>query len=111
MNDELAIRRICNLPIDFRSGDQSTYDLVRASGIAYHSLTASEVLSVLESNPTLVDEWLSWSEDQRCTSAYYFMQKNDRYVVGRVPGQDQIEFDDRLAACADFIVKTVNLIW
>ena len=111
MNDDLAIRRICNLPIDFRSGDKSAYDLVRTSGIGFRSLTVVEVLPVLQSNPSLIDEWMSWSEDQRCTPAYYFREDADGYVVGRLPEHERVVFDDRFLACADFIVKAVNLIW
>ena len=111
MNDELAIRRICNLPADFGSGDQSAYDLVRKSGIGFRTLTTSEVLPVLRSSPNLVDEWAMWSDDQRCTPAYYFLEQDGKYVVGRMPEDERVEFDDRFMACADFIVKAVNLIW
>ena len=111
MNDELAIRRICNLPTDFRKGSQSAYDLVRASGIKCRSLTTAEVLPMLKANPSLVDEWSMWSQDQRCTPAYYFLENSGNFVVGRLPDDDPVEFDDRFTACADFIVKAVNLIW
>lgn len=111
MSHELAIRRICNLPADFRKGNQSAYELVRASGIKCRSLTADELLPVLKTNPGLVDEWFMWSEGQRCTPAFYLMENGGSYVVRRLPENDRVEFDDRYSACADFIVKAVNLIW
>jgi hypothetical protein len=111
MNTDSVIRRICNLPRDFRTGDSSAYELVRASGIKQRKLTIESVLPVLRSNPTLVEDWVVWSEDQRCTPAYYFLEENGQYVVGRHPDESQVEFDDRFVACADFIVKAVNLIW
>ena len=111
MNSAESIQRICSLPVTFRGGDQSAYDLVRNSGAAHRCLTAEALLPVLQSNPDLVDAWLMWSEDQRCTPAYYFIEEGEKYVVGRYPGKDRAEFDDRLTACADFIVKAVNLIW
>ncbi len=52
-----------------------------------------------------------WSEDQRCTPAYYFTEQDGKYVVGRYPGDEWDEFDDRFTACANFIVKAANLIW
>lgn len=110
MVTEEAIRQICNLPIDFRTGNKSASDLVRASGIERRSLSTASVLAVLKSNPDLVDEWLMWSEDQRCTPAYYFLEADGKYVVGRLPEDDRVEFDNRLDACADYIVKAVNLI-
>ena len=110
MNDELAIRQICNLPADFRTSDRSTFDLVRASGIKPQSLTTEELLPVLKANPDLVAEWSKWSEDQRSTPAFYFVENGKSCVVGRLPEDNRVEFDDRFAACADFIVKAVNLI-
>jgi hypothetical protein len=52
-----------------------------------------------------------WSEDQRCTPAYYFVENGGDYVVVRLPEDDRVEFGDKFTACADFIVKAVNLIW
>ena len=111
MNDELAIRRICNLPQDIRTGDKFSYDLVRASGMGQRMLTVESVLPVLRAKPELVEDWMGWSEDQRCSPAYAFHEENGRYVVGRYPDEDRAVFDDRFSACADFIVKVVNLIW
>lgn len=111
MNSAASIQRICSLPDTFRTGDQSAYDLVRKSGVAHRSLTVESLLPVLRSNPDLIDEWLMWSKDQRCTPAYYFIEEDEKYVVGRYPGDERVEFDDRLTACADFIIKAVNLIW
>ena len=111
MNDELSIRRICNLPSDFRTGEKSASELERSSGIGFQTLTTSEVVPVLQSNPALVDDWAMWSEDQRCTPAYFFQEKGGKYVVGRMAEQEQVEFDDQFLACADFIIKAVNLIW
>lgn len=106
-----AIENLCRLPADFKSGDQSAYDLVRASGVECRSLTAASVLPILQSHPDLVDDWILWAEDQRCSPAYYLLKEGDAYVVGRQSGEDRVEFDDRLDACADYIVKAVNLIW
>ena len=97
--------------MDVRAGEKSASELVRSSGIGFRTLATSEVLPVLQSNPALIDDWAMWSEDQRCTPAYYFQEQGDSYVVGRMPEQEQVEFDNRFVACADFIVKAVNLIW
>ena len=111
MNSDRAVQKICNFPADFRSGNRSAYDLVRESGIGQRSLTVESVIPVLRSNPHLVDDWMCWSEDQRCTPAYHFLEKDGKFVVGRLPEDTRIEFDDRFSACADFIVKAVDLIW
>jgi hypothetical protein len=101
--------RICRLPTDFHRGSKSAHQLVHEAGIERSSLSAASVASVLRSNPTLVDEWLRWSEDQRSTSGYYFLEEQGQYVVGRHPGGEFAAFDDRIAACAEFIVKWVGL--
>ncbi len=111
MSSDNAVQRVCNLPVYFRAGDQSAYDLVRASGIGHRTLTIESVVPILRLNPHLVDDWMRWSDDQRCTPAYYILEENGKYVVARLPGETRIEFDDRFTACADFIVKAVNLIW
>ena len=105
-----AIKRICHIPADFRKGNKSFHSLVHDTGIESRVLTAASVVSVLLPNPELVDDWLSWSEDQRSSSGYYFLEENSKYVVGCYPGEELVEFSDRLAACADFIVKQVNSV-
>ena len=105
-----AIKRICCIPVDFRKGNKSFHELVHDTGIERRMLTAESVASALLSNPELVDDWLRWSEDQRSTPSHYFLEEKDKYVVGVYPGEESVEFSDRIAACADFIIKQVSSI-
>ena len=105
-----AIRRICRIPADFRKGSKSFHELVHDTGIERRALTAASVTSVLLSNPDLVEDWLSWSEDQRSTPSYYFLEEKGKYAVGCYPGEEIVEFSDSITACADFIVKQVSSV-
>ena len=110
MNSVAAIQRICNLPVQFRKGGKSPQQLVHDAGIDPSTLTHDEVSAVLKSKPELVSDWLRWSEDKRGASGYYFSE-GKAYVVGYYPGDDQLEFTDPIAACADFVIKEVNAVW
>ncbi len=105
MDSVAAVKNICHLPRRFRESGISAYKLVCETGINPDSLDVHSVSSVLSSEPELIDDWLGWSEDQRCSPAYYFIKEESRYVVGLYPGSERVEFSDRIAACADFIVK------
>src|SRR5688572_26632310 len=99
------------MPAEFRLGSKSAHQLLHDSGIEAASLSAASVISVLRSNPCLVDDWLRWSDDQRCTPSYYFLEEQGAYVVGRIPGKERAVFKDRITACADFIIKQARQIW
>jgi hypothetical protein len=111
VNAETTIERLCRVPAEFRLGGKSARQLVRASGVEPASLSADSVISVLRANPHLVEDWLRWSEDQRCTPSYYFLEERGTYVVGLVPGKERTVFSDRITACADFIIKQARQIW
>lgn len=102
------VESLCNLPRDFRQAEKSAGELADASGIEPDALSTASVAAVLRSNPALVDDWLGWSQDQRSTPGYYFLEEDGKYVVGRCPGTGRVTFDDPFEACADFIVKWVR---
>lgn len=111
MNSIEAIRRVCQLPADFIAGGKSAHELVHEAGIDPASLNVESVAAVLASTPSLIDDWLRWSEDQRCTPSHFFTEEKNQFVVGRFPGNERVTYTDRIFACADFIVKQVNQIW
>ena len=103
-----SINQICTLPNRFRGGQKSPRVLIKESGIDARKLSADALVAVLKSRPELVLEWLRWSEDKRSSPSYYFTAEGSRYVVGHYPGDERVEFDDPVDACADFIVKEVR---
>jgi hypothetical protein len=100
------VERVCRLARDQDDTGASTYQLLRASGIAAtpSALTPEAVLAMLREDPILVRYWLRYSEDKRTSGGLYFLHDDDgRYTVGSVGGE-RFHFDDALIACATFIV-------
>ena len=95
----------------FLVGSKSAHDLLHEADIDPASLDAESIAAVLMSNPKLVNDWLRWSEDQRCTPSYFFTEEKNKYIVGRIPGNERVMFTDRISACADFILKQVRQLW
>ena len=102
--------------------------LVQSSGIlnSPEALNRHAVLQVLLREPSLVDEWQSWSEDKR-TDGWGFQGTDKPYrvfnlsILGRrlnrytlIPEKivvnDSIDFEDRTEACAEFIVREIQAI-
>lgn len=96
--------------MDLREGGRSAHQLVHEAGIDPQALSVASIAVVLAANPWLVDEWLRWSADQRATPADYFIGEQGHYVVGRAPGDERVVFTDRIAACAEFILRQVRAI-
>ena len=107
-NIDDAIELVCNLPAEFRGGDKSPRALVRDSGVDVRALSTDTVAAVLKSKPELVSEWLRWSEDKRSSPGYYFLDEGLHHIVGYYPGDERVEFDDPVAACADFVIKEIK---
>ena len=108
MNTAAAVERLCHLPRDFRRGDKSAFQLASEVQIDTQSLDAAAIAKVLIAHPDLIDDWFRWSEDQRSSPAYYLVEERGTFVVGRFPGQERMVFSDRIAACADFVLKYVR---
>ena len=103
-----VVTAVCRLPIDFRRGKVSAIALVRRSGYlaAPHEVTAERLADRLATDPDLVDAWLTWSEDNRSTPAWYIESLGKGgfevgyYDHGRT---SQVVFDDRISACAEYV--------
>lgn len=94
--------------MELREGGRSAHRLIREVGIDPQALSVTSIAAVLAANPSLVDEWLHWSADQRGTPADYFIEEQGHYVVGRAPGDERSVFTDRIAACSEFILRMVR---
>lgn len=100
------VDRVCALARDRRATGASVNQLLRDSGIGTerYALTPDNVLHALRKDPSLVDDWIEYSADKRTVGGLYFRCIDDgRYEVGSARGQ-RWYFDDRLVACATFIV-------
>jgi hypothetical protein len=106
------------MPIAFRErGDVSLVALLRESGYLWRRATISEVAleEHLRAHSDLVDEWLRFSEDQRCSPAWYLVgpgrgaELRDGWRVGVFTGSKprpaERVFQDGFTACAFFVKR------
>jgi hypothetical protein len=73
-------------------------------------ITVEGVMTVLDADPQLIEEWHRWSEDKRTSSGWFLAFENGAHVVGHVPDGYRLTFADAASACADFIVKEIQEI-
>jgi hypothetical protein len=111
---------LCRMPIAFKDrGDISMVALLRESGYdAVNSgISERDVEAHLRRNPDLVQTWVAFSEDQRCSPAWYLakpgagLDGKDGWRVGyHTSGQWSPErlFPDEYEACAFFIMRIVQ---
>jgi hypothetical protein len=113
INCGIVVERVCHLPRDFRLvGTKSVIQLAEEIGIPAHRecITSSAVESQLLTQPELVDDWLLWSADQRCSPAWYFCEDGEEYVVGYGPKGEEKRFTNRISACTQFVIHEVGNI-
>ncbi len=107
------VERVCRLPLDFRRvGTKSVIQLAEEIGLPAHRecITSSAVESHLLAQPELVDDWLLWSADRRCSPAWYFCADGKEFVVGYCPNGEEKRFTDRIRACTQFVIHEIENI-
>ena len=113
INCGIVVERVCRLPRDFRLvGTKSIIQLAEEIGLPSHRecITSSAVKSQLLAQPELVDDWLLWSADQRCSPAWYFCKDGEEYIVGYGPNGEEMRFANHLSACTQFVIHEVENI-
>ncbi len=106
MNLQQKIEAVCKLANDCKlKTDKSLWNLFQESGYQESSDEVTEELIeiYLDKNPSLTQSWLSHSEDNRGTPAWYFIFKNNKWIVGFYPGGIDMEFMESNKACAHYI--------
>ena len=78
--------------------------------------TADRARRCLAVHPDWVDAWFVWSDDQRSSPAWWLAETSaTTYEVGYLgPGfegqEPHLVFEDRLQACAEFMVRAIASI-
>jgi hypothetical protein len=101
------------LPVDFRTiRTLSAIALVQRSGYLENpaEFTRESVLGVLRANPSLIEDWMIWSQDQRTSPAWAFDTHEDGYRVVLAPGGKKMIFADKFEACAEFVIRQIRSI-
>lgn len=102
------------MPLDFRErGDVSMFALLDESGYSScpHEVTESLIADHLRMHPELIDSWLGYSQDQRCSPAWCLIAEAPNspsgWAVGFVANSGRLTsqqaFPDRYSATAYFI--------
>jgi hypothetical protein len=112
MAEDTVVITVCRIPLAYRRpGGKSLRQYVSESGYRDNpsALSAAAVTEFLRHNPELVDEWFLLSEDKRTSVGWYVIEEGGKFVVGQMNGA-RIEIADRIAACAEFIVREIGTV-
>ena len=77
------------------------------------TLNRKDVADYLARHPTLVLEWLKYSEDKRTSGGWYLLHPSTGWVVGRLAGPDEereLRFGSGPEACAEFILRELDSV-
>ena len=92
----------------------SIYALLKETGYfeLHNEISESNIYEVLIQHPECINQWLSWSEDKRSSSGWYFKQDEDgKYIVGFFPTSKDFNvniYSDKTEACAVFIKREIE---
>ncbi|MGC4071729.1 MAG: hypothetical protein QM760_04300 [Nibricoccus sp.] len=78
----------------------------------YIAPSKEDLIRFLENQPEFINHWIRWSEDKRWSPAWFFIDEDTGFRVGRT-GPDgaiaqSILFHSPVEACADFIQKELD---
>ena len=111
-NCQRIVEQVCRFPLDIRQAGISPNQWLRKINLPAHRgcISSDAILSCLRAEPELVEHWLLWSEDKRCSPAWYFHEAGDHYVVGYYDGEksENEHITDRFLACAQFVVHDME---
>jgi hypothetical protein len=95
-----------------RIGNVAIYDLLKETGYfeMYDQLSEEIIFESLAQHPEYVNDWLTYSEDKRTNSGWYFKQEGpNSYKVGYFGGKESenipYKYIDRIKLCAAFIKR------
>ena len=65
---------------------------------------AQDLLPLIQEHPTLVEEWVAYSEDKRTDGGWYLLNLE----VGRVTSNEKFSFDSVEEAVANYVVRELD---
>jgi len=106
---------IINIPkIMTKEGNVSFYSLLRESGYSEmpDRVTMEVIREALLEHPDCINDWIQYSEDQRCHPTWFFQRNGADYEVGFVSlDTDDVpvtRYSDPFEACATFIKQMIE---
>ncbi len=75
----------------------------------YPGLSEEQLVSFLSNRADLIEIWLAWSEDKRCSGGWFFQRHGSQFELGQVWGDGKLApsefFQEPAPACARFILR------
>jgi len=105
-------QRISEVPDAYEHSNLSTVQLLAQTGFLDRplSLAVGDVEDALQEDPNLAEMWLERGRDQRLAGGWGIEQDRDHYRVQNYSNGQCLVEQDRLRACAEFIVRYVGFI-
>ena len=110
-NTRNIAKLIIRIPVEFMRQSKSMHWLLKETTYFenYRAIGVDVIVEVLKEEPNYIENWLQYSDDQRCIPAFYFKQNGiDDYIVDRypsIPDYPKIHTSDKFEACAVFIKR------
>lgn len=96
--------------------DKSIYTLLEETGYFEHNnqVNESNIYNCLKLYPECISQWITWSENKRSSSGWYFTKESDiEYTVGYLSSSqvlDSKKYSNKIKACAIFIIHEIEEI-
>ena len=74
------------------------------------AVTVEEIEQALQGHPELVDQWMERSQDQRIAGGWGIECEGTDYRIQSYSGDDHLVVENRVRACAEFVVRYVRFI-
>jgi hypothetical protein len=116
---EEVVEAVCRIPMDFRSlRNVSAMQLVRQTGYAsVRSAISVELIGgCLGAHPDWIEAWLTWSTDNRSSPSWWIKCASPTscrvgyYDPSHEHQEPPIRFDDKVRACAEYVLREVSQI-
>jgi hypothetical protein len=98
--------------------DMSIVALLKEMGYfeLYDQVSVSDIREALSRDPACVQEWMKYSEDQRCPGWYLTVNDEDLYEVGFFDHDadphysNRVQYESAMDACAVFIKQEIERV-
>ena len=109
-----SIAKICELPLDFKNGNKSSYQLAKDSGFINDNKNniILDIKEYLQNHISLINNWEIWSKDKRTTEGFYLILENINAVgyLGSTLNENEKYFNSALDACSEYIYLEISSI-
>jgi len=112
--DSDSIKKICELPIDFKKQNKSAFQLSMESGFTNNDKreTITKIKEYLQEHISLIDLWEIWSQDKSTTEGFYLKLEN-KFIVGyygTTYKRKEVAYKTAIDACSEFIYLEISQI-